>query len=144
MRPVPHEASVNEVNYKYYEPKGNSEGKFKGVMYEKYDKKTDETKLKSGSNALEKLLMKARGYTLLKESSAKKFLNAMFPKAPLSECSILTTPRYKPAGKSKDVISANFFHKTFENQQSTDEKKQASDLITAANNQHRNLENISG
>ena len=65
MRPLHHEASVNKVNYKYYEPKGNSEGKFKGVMYEKYDKKTDE-------------------------------------------------------------------------------KKQASDLITAANNQHRNLENISG
>ena len=75
MRPVPHEASVNQVNYKYYEPKENSDGAIKGVMYEKYDKKTGENKLKSGSNALEKLLMKARGYTALKESSAKEFLS---------------------------------------------------------------------
>jgi hypothetical protein len=143
MRTV-HEASVNEVNYKYYETKENSAGAIKGVMYEKIDKKNGETKLKSGSNALEKLLMEARGYTALKESSAKKFLNAMFPKAPLSEGSILTTPRYKSAGKSKDVVSSNYFHKTFENQQITDEKKQASDLIMAVNNQHRNLVNISG
>lgn len=135
MRPLHHEASVNEVNYKYYAPKENSEGKIKGVMYEKYDKNTGETKLKSGSNALEKLLMKARGYTALKESSGKDFLKAMFPKALFSEGSILTTPRYKSAGKSKDVISANYFHKTFENRQTTHDEKQRRDLIEAVNDQ---------
>jgi len=135
MRPVPHEASVNQVNYKYYEPKENSDGAIKGVMYEKYDKKTGENKLKSGSNALEKLLMKARGYTALKESSAKEFLKAMFPKAPLAKGSILTTNRYKSAGKSNDVVSANLFHLTFEKQQTTHDYNQGLDLIKAANNQ---------
>jgi len=136
MRPVHHEASVNPVNYKYYAPKENSEGKIKGVMYEKIDKNTGETKLKSGSNALEKLLMKARGYTALKESSAKDFLKTMFPKAPLSEGSILTTHRYKSAGKSKDVISANVFHQTFETQKTTHDVNQRLDLMKAVNNQH--------
>ena len=31
MRPLHHEASVNEVNYKYYAPKENSEGKLRGL-----------------------------------------------------------------------------------------------------------------
>ena len=143
MRTVP-EASVNPVDYKYYEPKENSAGAIKGVIYEKYDKKTGKTKLKNGSNALEKLLMKARGYTALKESSAKDFLNTTFPKAPLPKGSILTTNRYKSAGKSNDVISANLFHRTFEAQQTTHDRNQRLDLIKDVNNQHRNLVNISG
>jgi len=135
MRPV-HEASVNNVNYKYYEPKENSDGAIKGVMYEKYDKKTGEKKHKNGSNALEKLLMKARGYTALKESSAKDFLNTMFSKAPLPKGSILTTNRYKSAGKSNDVVSANLFHITFEKQQTTHDRKKTLDLINDVNNKH--------
>ncbi len=144
MRPITYEASVNEVKYKYYAPKKNSEEKIKGVMYKKVDKKTGEKKFKSGSNALVTLFIKARGYTTMKKSSAKDFLNAKFPKAPLSEGSILTTPRYKSAGKSKDVISANYFHKTFETQQTIHDENQRLDLIKYVNNQHCNLLNISG
>jgi len=137
-----HEASVKSVSHKYYEPKENNKGAIKGIMYEKIDKNTGNVKFKSGSNALEKLLMKVRGYTALQESSAKKFLNAMFPKAPISEDEILTTRRHKSGGKSSDVVSANYFHQIFENQKNAHEKKQASDLITAVNNLHGNSRDI--
>ncbi len=128
--------SSESVDYKYHAPKENNEGAIKGIMYEKIDKKTGETKLKSGSNALGKLLMKARGYTALKESSAKDFLKTMFPKAPLSEGSMLTTCKYKPAGKSIDLVSANLFQRTFEAQQTTHDCNQRLDLMKAVNNQH--------
>lgn len=118
-----HNATIDKVSYKYYEPKPNNKGAIKGIMYEKTDKKTGDTKFKSGSNALEKLLMKARGYTLMQESSAKKFLNAKFPNALLSGDVILTTHKYKSARKSSDVMSANVFHQTFENQQSANENQ---------------------
>lgn len=39
-----YEASANNVNYKYHEPKENNEGKIKGVMYEKFDKKIGDMK----------------------------------------------------------------------------------------------------
>ena len=142
MPPI-HEASVNNVNYKYHQPKENSEGKFKGVMYEKVDKKTGEKKFKSSSNALVTLFIKARGYTTMKESSAKDFLNAKFPKAPLSEGSILTTRKYKQAGKSIDVVSANLFQRTFEAQQTTHDCNQRLDLIKAVNNQHNGSLDVS-
>lgn len=89
-------------------------------MYEKFDKNTRETKFKSGGNALEELLLKVKGYTTLKESSAKNFLKTMFPKAQLPDGMMLTTLRHKSAGKSSDVVSANFFHQTFENQRCAD------------------------
>jgi hypothetical protein len=130
-----YKASSGSINYKYQEPKPNKKGQLKGIMYEKIDKNTGDVKFKSGSNALEKLLMKARGYTALKETSAKDFLNASFTNAKLSADTILTTPKYKSAGKSNDVVSANFFHQTFEN------LKQAA-VVTAANNLHGNSRDI--
>jgi hypothetical protein len=134
MRPV-HEASVNNVNYKYHQPKENNKDAIKGIMYEKIDKNTNDAKLKSGSNALEKLLMKARGYTALKESSAKDFLNASFTNAQLSTGIVLTKPQYKSAGKSNDVVSADVFHQTFEN------LKNAA-VVAAINNLHGNSKDI--
>lgn len=130
-----YKASVNNVNYKYHEPKENNKGAIKGIMYEKIDKNTGDVRIKSGSNALEKLLMKARGYTALKESSAKDFLNASFTNAQLSTDIVLTKPQYKSAGKSSDVVSANVFHQTFEN------LKHAA-VVAAVNNLHDNSHDI--
>jgi hypothetical protein len=130
-----YKASVNHVNYKYHEPKENNKGAIKGIMYEKIDKNTGDVRIKSGSNALEKLLMKARGYTALKESSAKDFLNASFANAQLSTDIVLTKPQYKSAGKSSDVVSANVFHQTFENLKNTA-------VMAAVNNLHGNSHDI--
>jgi hypothetical protein len=128
MRTVHHEASVNPVNYTYYAPKANSEGKIKGVMYEKIDKNTGETKLKSGSNALEKLLMKVRGYAALKESSAKDFLKAEFPKANNIQDLVLTPLKHKSAGKSNDFVSASLLYDAVRDQQDTATAQAASNI----------------
>ena len=129
MRPLHHEASVNEVKYEYYAPKENSEGKIKGVMYEKYDKNTGETKLKSGSNALKKLLMKVRGYAALKESSAKDFLKAEFPKSNNIQDLVLTPLKHKSAGKSNDFVSASLLYDALRDQQDTATKQAAHNII---------------
>ncbi len=47
-----HEASANNISYKYYAPKENNKGEIKGIMYRKIDNNTGKTKFKSGSNAL--------------------------------------------------------------------------------------------
>jgi len=114
MMRIFHEASVKSVSHKYYEPKENNKGAIKGIMYEKIDKNTGGTKFKSGSNALEELFLKAKGYTTLKESSAKKFLTTMFPTAGTHLDSTLASIKNSSICKSTTVIRADHFHSTFQ------------------------------
>jgi hypothetical protein len=111
---IPHKVSDDNVAYTYYEPKASNKGSIKGVMYEKIDKNTGGTKFKSGSNALEELFLKAKGYTTLKESSAKKFLTTMFPKAGTHLDSTLASVKNSSICKSTTVIRADHFHSTFQ------------------------------
>lgn len=65
---------TNGTNYKLQEPEPSKSGKTSEIYYEKIDRKTGETKLKSADGKLGFLLMKARGYSLMKEDTARSYL----------------------------------------------------------------------
>ncbi|MFM8467684.1 MAG: hypothetical protein ACKOAO_09010 [Oxalobacteraceae bacterium] len=114
-----HTAQAEGVSYSYHEPQGRDGGLVKGIMYQKADSKTGEMKLKSADGFLERLLIKARGYSKLKESNAKKFLQAILSTTSLPP-DIELTSRIKSFGGSKSVIKADVFQYNFKNFMATD------------------------
>ena len=71
-------ANVGNSKPKYFDlrtPAPAKDGKVDGLMYEKFDKKTGQTILKSsGNDGLSHLLMKAKGYTLMTEKTARDYI----------------------------------------------------------------------
>lgn len=70
-------AGTNTTQFKLHLPEPDKSEKVSGFCYEKVDKKTGETKLKSAEGRLGFLLMKARGYSLMKESTARSYLQTL-------------------------------------------------------------------
>ena len=114
-----HTAQAESVKYSYHEPKSRDGGPIKGIMYQKADSKTGETKFKSADGFLEKLFMKAKGYSKLKEDNAKKFLEASLRASSLP-LNIKLTSTIKSSGESKTVIKAEVFQSNFKSLMDSD------------------------
>ncbi len=114
-----HSAEAAGVKFKYHDPQSSDKGPIKGIMYQKADSKTGEMKLKSANGFMERLMLKARGYSKLTEGNAKKFLQASLTHTNLP-LDIDLTSRIKSSGQSKSVIKTEVFHSNFNSLKATD------------------------
>jgi len=111
---------TNGTNYKLQEPEPSKSGKTSEIYYEKIDRKTGETKLKSADGKLGFLLMKARGYSLMKEDTARSYL-----KTQVQYTSVDANLNLKKSDsmffKKRDVIPASAFMQSIKVHQGSDQ-----------------------
>lgn len=77
MGNIHHATAADGTKFKYQEPSAKINDEKRGIVFEKKDAKTGETKLKSAEGPM-KLLMKLRGYSEAKLGTCRKFLQAKF------------------------------------------------------------------
>jgi hypothetical protein len=111
---------TNGTNYKLQEPEPSKSGKTSEIYYEKIDRKTGETKLKSADGKLGFLLMKARGYSLMKEDTARSYL-----KTQVQHTSVDANLNLKKSDsmffKKREVIPASAFMQSIKVHQDYDQ-----------------------
>ncbi len=125
-----HRVSSENINFRYHQPKSKENELPKGVMYEKFDAKTKELKLKSGGNWITQLLMKARGYSEMKENTARTFLKSKFTDSGVDDRICLADVK-RFAGKGTLVVRTEVFQSNFNALESRD--KLVKDLKATVN-----------
>jgi hypothetical protein len=111
---------TNGTQYKLQEPEPSKSGKTSEIYYEKIDEKTGVTKLKSADGKLGFLLMKVRGYSLMKEDTARSYL-----KSKVQYVSVDWDLKLKKSDsmffKKREVIPASAFIQSIKSHQHYDE-----------------------
>jgi hypothetical protein len=110
----------NTQHFDLQTPTPNKDGKVGGLMYEKLDKKTGQTILKSaGSDTLSHLQMKAKGYTLMTEKTARAYIQSKVGSMDLPSDLNLKKPMTLRGG-TEFVVTADSFMKNINSYQDQD------------------------
>jgi len=110
----------NTQHFDLQTPTPNKDGKVGGLMYEKFDKKTGQTILKSaGSDTLSHLHMKAKGYTLMTEKTARAYIQSKVGSMDLPSDLNLKKPMTLRGG-TEFVVTADSFMKNINSYQDRD------------------------
>jgi hypothetical protein len=116
-------SNVGNSNTRYFDlqtPASDKNGKVDGLMYEKLDKKTGQTILKSaGSDTLSHLHMKAKGYTLMTEETARAYIQSKVTSIDLPSDLNLKKPMTLRGG-TEFVVTADSFMKNINSYQDRD------------------------
>ena len=118
-------SGIGKTNTQHFDlqtptPTPNKDGKVGGLMYEKFDKKTGQTILKSaGSDTLSHLHMKAKGYTLMTENTARAYIQSKVGTISLPSDLKLEKPMTLRGG-TEFVVTADSFMKNINSYQDRD------------------------
>ena len=116
-------ANVGNSNPKYFDlrtPTPAKDGKVDGLMYEKFDKKTGQTILKSsGNDGLAHLLMKAKGYTLMTEKTARDYIKTKVATIRV-DSDLKISNRIKLGGETVAAVKTDVFLQDVQKHQSAD------------------------
>lgn len=110
----------NHTNFDFSAANPDKNGKVGGLMYEKFEKKTGQTKLtNAGTGLFSHLHMKAKGYTLMTEKTARDYI--LTKVATMKLPSDLGLQKYQSInGATEIVVTAEAFMKCVKDHQQSD------------------------